>query len=131
MHTNDWRTGSDAGLDELFAAVNRDLPPEPFATSVMQSVRRSARRRALRACVIACALIIGVALAAAAGAGVVASTLVELLARLGAVSTAVQWSAVEGLGADWMAATQMYRVPVLVVLCCALAWPVLARLAAR
>jgi len=123
MPPNDWRTGSDAGLDELFAAAHRELPPEPFTAAVMRTVRSSTRRRRLRTCVIGSAL--------AASMAVAASTLVDFLPRVVAAAAAIHWSVADALGADLVAAAQMYRVPVLVVLCCAFAWPALARLVAR
>jgi hypothetical protein len=62
---------------------------------------------------------------------VAGSMLVDLLPRVVGAAAAVRWSAVDTLGADVVAAAQMYRVPVLVVLCRVLAWPALARLVAR
>ena len=123
MPTNDWRTGNDAGLEKLFAAAYRELPSEPFAEAVMRHIRRSARLRRLRAYVIGSAFAVGVGLAA--------GPLVDLLARVGTAAATIHWSAVDVLCADVVAATQMYRIPVLVVLLCALAWPALARFVAR
>ena len=120
MQPNDWRTGSDAGLERLFAAANRGLPPEPFTAAVMEPVRRRVRARRVRAVVIGAALATGVALAA--------GPLVDLLGRFATAAATIRWSPAS---ADVVAATQMYRMPVLVVLLCALAWPALARFVAR
>jgi hypothetical protein len=46
-------------------------------------------------------------------------------------AAAIRWSTADAFGADVVAAAQMYRIPVLVVLLCALAWPALARFIAR
>ena len=123
MDSNDWRTGSDTGLAKLFAAGHPELPAEPFAAAVMRTVQRSARRRRLRTYVLGCAVGVGVALAA--------GPLFELLRWLWQVAVVIRSGAAETLGADVVAATQMYRMPVLAVLLCALAWLALARFVAR
>ena len=123
MQRSDWRSGSDTGLDDLFAAAQRELAPEPFTAAVMRSVRRSKRRDCVRVCAIGSAL--------AASVAVAGVTLIDFVPRLSASAAALRGSTGAAFVADLTAAAQMYRVPVLVVLCCALAWPALARLVAR
>jgi hypothetical protein len=121
MQRDDWRTGSDEGLESLLAAAGRELAEEEFTAGVMKLVRRSARRRRVRAWVIGAALAAGVLLA------------LGPLAELGTAA----WSAArtfawhdEALLSQLVEETRMYPMPVLALLC-ALAWPIFARWVAR
>jgi hypothetical protein len=121
MRRDDWRSGSDEGLEKLLAAASRELVEEEFTSGVMTLVRRSARRRRLRAWVIGAALATGVLLALGPLVGL--GTLAWSAARTFAWHDA-------GLFSQVVAETRMYPVPVLALLCM-LVWPLFARWVAR
>lgn len=123
MQANDWRTGSDEGLDRLFAAARRELSDDEFTAEVMTPILHGARWRRVRAWAIGAALAAGVALAA--------GPLVELATFARAAAHTFPWAHADAIRAGLAAATEMYRIPVFAVLVCALAWPVLARWVAR
>jgi hypothetical protein len=121
MREDDWRTGSDAGLETLLAAASRGLAGEEFAAGVMKLVRRSARRRRIRAWVIGAALATGVLLAL--------GPLVEWGALVWSIARTFAWH--DGALLSRLAVeTRMYPMPVWALLC-ALAWSVAARWVAR
>jgi hypothetical protein len=123
MQANDWRTGSDEGLDRLFAAARRELSDDEFTAAVMKPILQGARRRRVRAGAIGASLVAGVSLAA--------GPLVELATFVRAAAHALPWRDADAIRAALVAATEMYRTPVFAVLVCALAWPVLVRWVAR
>jgi len=121
MRRDDWRSGSDEGIERLLTAAGRELPEADFTAAVMKLVRRSARRRRVRAWVIGSALAIGILLAL--------GPLVEL--------ATLAWSAAgtfashdDALLSELMAETRMYPMPALALLCM-LAWPLVARWVGR
>ena len=120
MEREDWRTASDEGLERLLGAARCDLPEEDFTAAVMKQVRRSARRRRLRVWVVGSALAIGVLVAF--------GPLVELARLAESLIRAYGWDG-GALRAELV--TQMHSTPVLAVLVCAFAWPVVARWVAR
>ena len=123
MQANDWRTGSDEGLDRLFAAARRELSGDEFTAAVMTPILQAARRRRVRAWVIGAAFVASVSLAA--------GPLVELATFTRAAAHTFPLAHADAIRAALTAATQTYRIPVFAVLVCALTWPVLARWVAR
>jgi hypothetical protein len=123
MQANDWRTGSDEGLDKLFAAARRQLSGDEFTAAVMQPILQGARRGRVRAWVIGASLVAGVSLAA--------GSLIELATFARAAAHTFPWAHADAIRAALAAATEMYRIPVFAVLLCALTWPALARWVAR
>jgi hypothetical protein len=121
MRGDDWRSGSDEGLERLLTAAGRELRDDDFTAAVMKLVRRDARRRRVRTWVIGTALAMGILLA------------LGPLAELAMLA----WSAAGTFAShdstflsELVAETRMYPMPVLAVLCM-LAWPLVARWVAR
>jgi len=105
----------DERIEGLFAAAASELDGAAFTADVMCYVHRSRRRRAVRTAVLGCAAAVGLAFALGPA--------VDLLQGLAYAARGVQWN-----GDAWL---EMYRLPVAVVVFCALAWPVLVRWLAR